>query len=83
MDPKHHDTPKKAKIQGAIEFMEAKGIPFFKEDVFRHFGVSHNRGWQILRDSSRRHHNNSDTEEQRGRKCLISAKDLKELERII
>ena len=44
MDPKYCNMPVKAKVKGAVEFMEAKGIPFFKEDVFRYFGVSHNQG---------------------------------------
>jgi len=30
MDPKHHDTPVKAKVKDAVKFMEAKGIPFSK-----------------------------------------------------
>jgi len=45
--------------------------------------VGHTRGWELLRDSSRQHRNNTQIEEQRGRKRLISAEDLKELERII
>jgi len=64
-------------------FLEATGIPFFKEDIFHYFGVGHTRGWEILQDSSTQYHNNPKIEEQHGRKHLISTKDLKELERII
>jgi hypothetical protein len=36
-----HNTPKRAKVRGAIKYMEAKGIPHYKEDVFRHNKVSY------------------------------------------
>lgn len=38
---KEYPTPRKAMVQGTVSFLEAKGIQFFKEDVFRHFEVSH------------------------------------------
>lgn len=48
MDQKHFITPTKAKVQGTVKFLEAKGIPFFKEDVFCYFGIGHIRGWEML-----------------------------------
>ena len=30
--PEHYDTPTKAKIQGAVQFLEAKGIPYKKSE---------------------------------------------------
>jgi hypothetical protein len=29
-----HNTPKKARIRGAFEYLEAKKIPYFKTDLF-------------------------------------------------
>ncbi|KAF2194324.1 hypothetical protein K469DRAFT_727625 [Zopfia rhizophila CBS 207.26] len=68
-DDGHYEIPKKAKVRRAIEYMEAKIIPHFKEDVFRSFGVS--QGWAMISDGSvdRRHHNRED--------------DIKKLDRIL
>ena len=35
----HYYIPRKAKIQGAIEFYEKQGIEYFKNNVFRIFNV--------------------------------------------
>ena len=61
------------------------GMEYFKEDVFRTFNVSHRQGYEFLRNdsSSRRLHNDSDQEETRGRRQLISADKLREMERIL
>lgn len=83
MDYKHHDTPTKAKVQGAVEFCEKQGIPFFKEDVFRTFGVSHARGYEYLNGSSRRRHNDPEASETRGRPSKITPKDIREMEKIL
>ena len=65
MDSKHTDTPTKAKTQGAVEFCEKQGIPYFKEDVFRTFGVERTRGYAYLREgeSSRRRYNDPEKPE--------------------
>jgi hypothetical protein len=42
-------TLRKAMVQGAVLYLQAKQIPFFKEDVFRHFGVSHTSGHNMLK----------------------------------
>ncbi|KAH8693308.1 hypothetical protein GQ44DRAFT_160840 [Phaeosphaeriaceae sp. PMI808] len=67
-----------------MEYMEAKNIPHFEEDVFRFFGVRHRQGWAMIFDGSvdKRHHNREDIEEQRGRPSRLSGKDIKELDRI-
>ncbi|XTI92256.1 hypothetical protein V2W45_1422326 [Cenococcum geophilum] len=77
------ETPTKCEVQGAIEYLKAKGIKGEKEEVFRHFKVSHSEGYRILRNPPRRHHNDLEKEETRGRNRIISSKELKELERII
>lgn len=30
----HYPTPAKTKIQGAVEFCDAMGLPYYKADVF-------------------------------------------------
>lgn len=79
----HHRTPKKAMVQGTIGFLEAERIPHFKSRVFHHFGVSPASGWRALRSSSRRHHNNPDISEQRGRRSVLTSQDLETLEKLI
>jgi hypothetical protein len=82
----HFDTPTKAKVRGAVEFLEAKNIEHTKADVFRHFGVTHRQGWAMISEGSvdRRHHNRDDLGgDTRGRKPIISPQHIREMERII
>lgn len=82
---KHNDTPTKAKIQGAVEFCEAMGFDYYKEDVFRHFKTERTRGYVYLRndESPRCRHNNPDLPETCGRNPIVSPKDIREMERIL
>lgn len=81
MPGKQHQTPKKARIQGAFEFMKAKGIPFIKSDLFDFFEVSRRSGSRILAaESSRTRHNNPDLEETRGRPTKVMEANLDSLE---
>lgn len=61
------------------------GIPYFKEDVFRTFNVSHTQGHEFPRaeSSSRRLHNGLTREETRGRPRSISANKIREMDRIL
>ncbi|KAF2033422.1 hypothetical protein EK21DRAFT_86230 [Setomelanomma holmii] len=79
-----YETPIRAKVRGAIEFLEVKKIPYFKQDVFDHFAVSYRQGWAMISKASedRRHHR-AEGEEHRGRPRLISNWHLKEMDRII
>ena len=85
MNSKHIETPTKAKIQGAVEFCEKQGISYHKEDVIRTFDVERTRGYAYLREgaSSRRHHNNSDVSEVRGRHKIVTPKLIREMERLL
>ena len=47
---KQFETPRKAKVQGAVEFFEKQGMEYFKNDVFRTFNVSHTRGYEYLQN---------------------------------
>src|SRR5690242_11098350 len=79
---KHNDIPTKAKVGGAVEFLEAKNIEHTKADVFRHFGVSHRQDWAMISEGSvdRRHHNREDLdEEMRGTKRVISHEHIREM----
>jgi hypothetical protein len=79
----HHCTPQKAKIQGTIEYLQAKGITGQKEAVFRHFGVPARTGYRLLTTGSRRHHNDMFIPEKRGRKSIITEEQLRRMERIV
>ena len=72
-------------MQGAVEFCQKMGILFFKADVFRTFGVENRRGHELLKgeSSARRHHNESEDSEKRGRHRIISLKQIREIERIL
>ncbi|KAK0711765.1 hypothetical protein B0H67DRAFT_300573 [Lasiosphaeris hirsuta] len=78
--PPHHTTPAKAHLIGAAHFLESYHIPFFKADLFREFGFSKTRGWQVLHDGLDRRRPLVET---RGRKPIISAEDLDKMEVII
>lgn len=41
---KIYDTPRKARVKGAVEFNDWAGIPYFKADIFQFNGVSKRRG---------------------------------------
>jgi transposase len=49
---KEYTTPQKAKVQGTIEYFEAKNIPHHKTDVFKHFRASKSSGYEILAEGS-------------------------------
>jgi hypothetical protein len=81
------DTLKKARIKGAEEYMDAKNIPYSHNDLFRFHDVSKEQGWAILKDESmaadRTHHNSELTPEKRGRKPLLSPKQVREADRFL
>jgi len=84
-DYKHHDTFIKAKIQKAIEFCERMNILYYKNDVFRTFEVSKNQEYQMLQSEifARRRSHDSEQDETRGRKSLITLKDIREMKRVL
>ena len=78
-------TPKKARIQGTCDFLDAKGIFYSHNDIFRFHRVCKTSGWKALRESrdfdSRTFH--STFAETRGRKKKLSQNDLKRLEQFL
>ena len=77
-------TPVKARIQGACDFLESEGLKISKEKVFRYNGVSRATGYRILRSSNPRTLKNDPArKETRGRRSLISPREIHEMERIL
>jgi hypothetical protein len=83
----HHDTPRKARVKGAADYMKYRNIPFMHIDLFRFNNVSKHRGWAMLKVDNelfdRRHHNNEVVPEKRGRPPILSAKDLERCDRFL
>lgn len=81
----HYDTSQKAKVQGAYQFLVARGISFDPRDIFRQFDIRSDRqGYKIIRDgaSSRTRHN-SELIETRGRKSKITSEQVREADHIL
>ena len=77
-------TPIKARIQGAVDFLEKKGIKGLNEDVFRANKVSHATGYRILKSRNPRTLvNNPTRKETRGRKKVITPEQIREMEMIL
>ena len=81
----HYFTPARAKVRGAVEFCDRRGIDYFKEDIFQTFNVSNREGWRFLnnRDSSRRLQNDPNVENHQGLQLLIGPEKIREMERIL
>ncbi|KAI9883088.1 MAG: hypothetical protein M1823_005142 [Watsoniomyces obsoletus] len=81
---KHHPTPTKARVQGAIEFCKAQGLDYRAEDVFQKFNVPRSTGYRLLqKKTSRQRHNDPDPPETRGPKSIITSSQIKEIEHIL
>jgi hypothetical protein len=82
-----HDTPKKSRIKGAVDYMKYREIPFYHSDLFRFNGVSKTQGWVILQQDNeqfdRRHHNNEVIDKNRGCPPVLSPKDLEHADRFL
>ena len=46
----NYHTPRKAKIQGIIEFCEKQNIKYFKNDIFRIFNVDRRQAYTFIVD---------------------------------
>lgn len=77
----HYQTPKKARLRGAHDFLVAKGIEFRKTDLFEFFEVPARSGYRILKGASdRTRHYDPDLSNNRGKQRKITEKDLDKLE---
>ncbi|KAF1942480.1 hypothetical protein EJ02DRAFT_443979 [Clathrospora elynae] len=66
----YFDTPKKARMKGAANFNNAMGIPYFYNNLFQYYGVSKQRGYEVV-------------PENRGAKPILSSKDLHCVDRFL
>ena len=51
MASKHYDTSTKAKVKGAIEFLEAKDVEHTKQEIFDFFDVKFTQSYELLHAS--------------------------------
>ena len=79
---RHLDTPRRAKVQGAVEFLRAKGIKITNEEIFQHFQVPTITGYRLLRSASRTRHNQA-LIETRSRKSKILGQQVTEADKIL
>jgi hypothetical protein len=81
------ETPRKARIKGAADYMDHLGLKYNHMDLFRYHNVSKEAGWALLRTDQelfdRTHHNNEAVQEQRGRPPLLSHKDLERADKFL
>lgn len=84
---KKFDTPKKARLKGAADYLDYLGVPYLHSDLFKYHGVSKHQGWEILKTDNelfdRTHHNNPVVPEKRGRPPVLSAKDFERVDRFL
>jgi hypothetical protein len=81
-------TLQKARILGVIEYLDFKGIPYHKADVFKWAGLGKTAGWKLLREAGRHEDvppstSHSNLPETRGRKRVFSESDLDAMEKVI
>ncbi|KAL8296168.1 hypothetical protein RB594_003633 [Gaeumannomyces avenae] len=85
--PRHHNTPKRARIQAVADYLDSHSIPYNKSDLFRREGVSRRSGLEILAEDrtldARTFHNRPGGTETRGRKPIFSEEDIDKMEATI
>lgn len=79
-----HDTPKKNRLIGAVQFADSLPQRHFRSDIFRKFDFKKSAGWRALREAHPDHRSfNNAFEETRGRPKALSDDDLAVLEKFI
>lgn len=82
--PEHNDTPTKAKVQGAVECLEAKGRKHEISEVFKQFGVKPTQGYEILwASTARKRHHDPDSSEAQGRPAKLTGAEACEADSIL
>nr|POF18079.1 putative gamma-glutamyl phosphate reductase [Quercus suber] len=84
-EDQHQDPeiPKKVKIQAVCEWEASNGRTGYHEDVFRWAGVSHTRGWQLLRNPTSAASDDIPVIESRGRPSKLTPEDVHAVEQAI
>ena len=82
---KTYDTPKKAKAQGAHEYLVAKDIPHKDTEIFDHFDVEKRAGYRFIAEgeSSRTITNQEGYNETRGRLNNLTGADVRETDHLL
>ena len=80
-----HDTPQRAKAQGAREYCIAKGIPYDEREISAIFDLPERTGYRILAKgaSSRSTPTSQGLTETRGRKTKLSGADVREADHLL
>ena len=80
----HYDTPTKAKVQGAYEFLQKKGLSYDPREIFDTFGVTHRTGYRIIKpEASSRQRAHQSLIETRGRKHKMTAEQAREADHLL
>ena len=77
----HYTTPQKAKLQGAIEILNASITK--RSEVIEYFGFKPTQAYEILNDTTSRTHHNQDDNETRGRKRKLTGAPVQEADAIL
>ncbi|KAL2053609.1 hypothetical protein ABVK25_006262 [Lepraria finkii] len=82
---KKYDTPRKAKVQGAYEYLVAKGIPFKDTELFDYFDVEKRAGYRFIAEGepSRTIRNQEGYNKTRGRPNKLTGADVRETDHLL
>ncbi|KAK3167425.1 hypothetical protein OEA41_010552 [Lepraria neglecta] len=82
---KTYDTPQKSKIQGAHEYLVAKGIPIDEREIFDSFSVLERSRYRIIenRALSPTRKNQEGVNKTRGRKSKLSGANVRETDYLL
>lgn len=86
--PKHApqpDTVKRAKIQGAYEYLKSKGIPYDPREIFDHFGVKQRSGYNYIAEGApaRMRGHRTDVIETRGKSTKMTGAQVREVDHFL
>ena len=80
----HYDTPTKAKVQGAYEFLQKKGYPCDPREIFDIFEVTHRAEYRMIKpEVSSKQRAHQDLIETRGRKHKMTAEQVREADHLL
>ncbi|KAJ9666551.1 hypothetical protein H2201_003208 [Coniosporium apollinis] len=83
LDPKESDRLARIKIQAVIDFNDRHKITYFKSDVFKFFGVSRRKGWELLHGDKYEEKKPKAGRDPRGRPPKVTRDDIAKLEDIL
>ena len=80
-----YNNPRKSKVQGAHQYLVAKGISDDEREIFDFFGVQERSGYKFIEDGapSRTRKNQEGVNKTRGRKSKLSGADIRETDHLL